>query len=60
MAPRQAHLRPVPGVSRRDLLKAGLAAGATLSTWSLPGSPALWGAEAGQPKRGGRVPSACG
>ena len=53
MAPRQAHLRTVPGVSRRDLLKAGLAAGATLSTWSPPGSPALWGAEAGQPKRGG-------
>jgi peptide/nickel transport system substrate-binding protein len=28
-------------------------AGAALSTWSLSGAPVLWGAEAGQPKRGG-------
>ena len=41
------------GVRRRDLLKAGLAAGATLSTWPLHRPPALWGAEAGPPKRGG-------
>ena len=27
--------RPVPRLSRRDLLKAGLAAGATLSAWPL-------------------------
>jgi len=41
------------GVRRRDLLKTGLAAGVTLSTWPLYRPPALWGAEAGQPKRGG-------
>src|SRR6266571_3578159 len=41
------------GVRRRELLKAGLAAGVTLSTWPLYRPPALWGAEVGQPKRGG-------
>ena len=41
------------GVSRRALLQAGLAAGATLSAWPLWSPPALWGAEAGQPRRGG-------
>jgi len=41
------------GMRRRDLLRAGLAAGVTLSTWPLYHPPALWGAEAGQPKRGG-------
>ena len=45
--------RPVPRLSRRDVLKAGLAAGAMLSAWPLHRPPALWGAEAGQPKRGG-------
>jgi hypothetical protein len=40
-------------VSRRDLLKAGLATGVTLSAWPLHRPPALWGTEAGQPKRGG-------
>src|SRR5215510_6580415 len=45
--------RTVLCVSRRDLLKAGLAAGATLSAWPLHRPPALWGAEAGQPRRGG-------
>ena len=40
-------------VRRRDVLKAGLAAGVTLSAWSLAGPAALWGAEAGQPRRGG-------
>src|ERR671931_637592 len=45
--------RPVLRVSRRDLLKVGLAAGATLSAWPLHRPPALWGAEAGPPKRGG-------
>src|SRR3989454_6731089 len=49
----QAHRRVVQGVRRRDVLKAGLAAGVTLSTWPLHHPPALWGAEAGQPKRGG-------
>src|SRR3989475_601511 len=41
------------GLRRRDLLKAGLAAGVTLSARSLAPPAALWGAEAGQPKRGG-------
>src|SRR5262245_35049417 len=50
---RQAHTQRVNGVRRRDLLKAGLAAGMTLSTLPLSSPSALWGAEAGQPKRGG-------
>jgi peptide/nickel transport system substrate-binding protein len=41
------------GVRRRDLLKAGLAAGLTLSSVPLSPTPALWGAEAAPPKRGG-------
>jgi peptide/nickel transport system substrate-binding protein len=41
------------GVRRRELLQAGLAAGVTLSAWPMVQPPALWGAEAGQPKRGG-------
>jgi peptide/nickel transport system substrate-binding protein len=53
MEPHHTHLRNVPGVSRRDLLKAGLAAGAALSAWPLAQPPALWGAAAGPPKRGG-------
>jgi peptide/nickel transport system substrate-binding protein len=40
-------------LSRRELLQASLAAGATLSTWPLYRPPALWGQEAGTPKRGG-------
>src|SRR5712691_3243355 len=40
-------------MNRRALLKAGLAASVTLSTWPLPHAPALSAAEAGQPKRGG-------
>jgi peptide/nickel transport system substrate-binding protein len=48
-----AQLRNVPGASRREVLKAGLAAGVTLSAWSLPLPAGLWGAEAGPPKRGG-------
>src|SRR5439155_25640111 len=40
-------------LSRRELLKAGLAAGATLSARPLHRPPVLWGAEAGQPRRGG-------
>ena len=46
--PRHAHV-----LSRRDLLKAGLAAGAALSTWSVYRAPALWGEAAEPPKRGG-------
>jgi peptide/nickel transport system substrate-binding protein len=45
--------RPVPYLSRRDVLQAGLAAGATLSALPLYSPAALWGAEAGQPRRGG-------
>jgi peptide/nickel transport system substrate-binding protein len=41
------------GVSRRDLLKTGLVAGAALSALPLYNPAVLWGAEAGQPKRGG-------
>jgi peptide/nickel transport system substrate-binding protein len=49
----QANPRNPQGVYRRDLLKAGLAAGVTLSTWSLHHPAVLWGADTGQPKRGG-------
>ena len=45
--------RNVGGLSRRDLLKAGLAAGATLSILPLYGPPALWSEEGRPPKRGG-------
>src|SRR5262249_7838830 len=45
--------RPEPGLRRRDVLKAGLVAGAALSALPLHSPTALWGAEAGQPKRGG-------
>jgi peptide/nickel transport system substrate-binding protein len=41
------------GVSRRELLKAGLAAGVTLSAWPLSHPATLWGAAAGPPRRGG-------
>ena len=47
------HPQQPQGMRRRDLLKAGLAAGVTLSTWSLHHSTVLWGTETGQPKRGG-------
>jgi peptide/nickel transport system substrate-binding protein len=40
-------------LSRRDVLKASLAAGAALSALPLRSPTALWGAEAEQPKRGG-------
>ncbi len=53
MEPRQVHAQQAHGVSRRALLKAGLAAGATLSALPLRSPPVLWGAEAGPPKRGG-------
>ncbi len=49
----QPHPDEAEGVHRRDLLKAGLVAGVTLSTWPLHQPAALWGAEAGPPKRGG-------
>jgi peptide/nickel transport system substrate-binding protein len=40
-------------VSRRELLKSGLAAGVRLSAFSFAHPAGLWGAEAGQPRRGG-------
>jgi ABC-type transport system substrate-binding protein len=49
----QAHPRLIQGVRRRDLLKASLVAGATLSTWPLHRPQGLWAAEAGPSKRGG-------
>ena len=50
MQPQQADPHKVQGVRRRDLLKAGLMAGVTMSTWHLR---TVWGAEAGPPRRGG-------
>ena len=47
------HPQQTRGVRRRELLKVGLAAGVTLSAWPLAAPPALWGAEAGPPRRGG-------
>jgi peptide/nickel transport system substrate-binding protein len=41
------------GSSRRALLQAGLAAGVAAWVWPLARPPALWGAEARLPKRGG-------
>jgi peptide/nickel transport system substrate-binding protein len=46
---------PTLKLSRRELLQAGLAAGATLSTWPLYRPPVLWGQEAAPPKRGGTL-----
>jgi peptide/nickel transport system substrate-binding protein len=46
--PRQTH-----DLSRRDLLKAGRAAGAALSTWSAYRAPTAWGEAGEPPKRGG-------
>ncbi len=48
-----AHPQKVQGIPRRALLKTGVTAGMTLSAWPLHAPSALWGAEAGQPKRGG-------
>jgi peptide/nickel transport system substrate-binding protein len=49
----QAHARVMQGVRRRELLKAGLAAGVTWSTWPFHRPQGLWAAEAAPPKRGG-------
>src|SRR5262249_3708406 len=49
----QAQPRVIQGVRRRELLKAGLAAGVTLSAWPLQRPSGLWAADAGPPKRGG-------
>lgn len=45
--------RTAPGLTRRELLQTGLAAGVTLSAWPLGRPSLLWGGEAGPPKRGG-------
>ncbi len=51
MSRHSMHPRYTQGLSRREVLQAGLAAGAALSLWPL--SDPLWGREAGSPKRGG-------
>jgi peptide/nickel transport system substrate-binding protein len=45
--------RTAAGLSRREVLKAGLATGMTLSAWPLYTPSSLWGGEAGPPKPGG-------
>ena len=45
--------RIAPHLTRRELLTAGLAAGATFSLRPLARPPLLWGGDTGQPKRGG-------
>jgi peptide/nickel transport system substrate-binding protein len=45
--------RIAPPLTRRELLTAGLVAGATIALRPLARPPLLWGSEAGQPKRGG-------
>ena len=47
------HPRLLQALSRRALLHRGLAAGLTVAACPLTGPAPLWGAEAGQPKRGG-------
>src|SRR5215470_1749771 len=47
------HPQKTPGLSRRALLKTGLAVGMALSAMPLARPAALWGAEVGQPRRGG-------
>jgi peptide/nickel transport system substrate-binding protein len=55
MNTQQAPPSNVQGVSRRDLLKAGLTASVMVSALPLSRPAALWGAEAEQPKRGGTL-----
>src|SRR5262247_2279988 len=55
METRQVHAQQAHGVGRRTLLKASLAAGATLFVLPLYSPPTLWGAEAGPPRRGGTL-----
>src|SRR5215468_7377072 len=49
----RAYSHLAEGLSRRELLHMGLAAGLTVSVLPLSRPAPLWGAEAGQPKRGG-------
>jgi hypothetical protein len=53
MEPPPAFPKMVHDLPRRELLKAGLTAGVALSAWPLHAPQALWGADAGLPKRGG-------
>src|SRR5437867_2219518 len=53
MATQSTTRHTAQGLSRRELLQAGLAAGAMLSTWPLDRPSVLWAGEAGPPKRGG-------
>jgi peptide/nickel transport system substrate-binding protein len=48
-----ARSQKAQGIRRRELLQAGVTAGVTLSAGLLHTPVALWGAEVGQPKRGG-------
>jgi hypothetical protein len=52
MEPPPAFPKMVHDLPRRELLKAGLTAGVALSAWPLHAPQALWGADAGLPKRG--------
>ena len=49
----QGHPRTAPGVRRRELLHAGLAAGVTMAAWPRTRPAVLWGGEVGPPRRGG-------
>jgi hypothetical protein len=53
MEAQQGNSRHAQGLSRRDLLEAGLAAGIAVSPWPLYHPPALWGGEAESPMRRG-------
>jgi peptide/nickel transport system substrate-binding protein len=53
MPGQNAHPRQAQGLSRRELMRAGLAAGVTLSAWPLAGPTMLWGQDTELPKRGG-------
>src|SRR5262249_4057975 len=53
MHTQRAYRHPAEGLSRRQLLQMGLAAGLTVSALPLSGPAPLWGAEVAPPKRGG-------
>src|SRR6266511_1125290 len=53
MHTQHAYSHLAEGISRRQLLQMGLAAGLTVSALPLSRPAPLWGAEAGQPNRGG-------
>jgi peptide/nickel transport system substrate-binding protein len=53
MYTQRAYSHLAKGLSRRELLHMGLATGLTVSVLPLSRPAPLWGAEAGQPKRGG-------